>query len=441
MPISPSEILAAWHQGFVPISAPGRVLIIGAGMAGLSAAHFLQQSGHHDFLLLEARADWGGRIQTWSEGQAEAGAEEVHGENTAWFALLKQKGILLEPYEDKVENYYAWPNGLKTETQLSRRPDFRQSLDYWEALRTSPAQPPLSWAQWLKKQGYGSEVAAFFTTKIENAYGASLSQLNVPDVLRMGRAWSAGEENFLLENRTFASLLEQFFSSLRPRIHCQAIVQKIDYQQAKIFVHTQDGQILEADKVLVTVPVSQLQNDRIAFEPALPPSKKQALSHIHLAPVLKLILVFEQAFWPEEMGSLYLDDAIGEYYTSGLGPWPTLTGYVAGSRAAQLSAEGEAKGLEMALQALDRVWGDKKASRFYKTHYWADWSKVPHIEGGYSYPGLQSESHRKALREPLDARVFFAGEATHTRGHAGTVHGALETAFWAVAEMLGVVQP
>ncbi|NJL13301.1 MAG: NAD(P)/FAD-dependent oxidoreductase [Microscillaceae bacterium] len=438
MPITPSQILQVWQKGFVPMAAPGRVIIIGAGMAGLSAAHLLRQSGHKDFLLLEARADWGGRIQTWSEGQAEAGAEEVHGANTAWFGLLKQKGILLNSYEDEAENYYVCPSGLKTETQLNRRPDFRQSLDYWEALRTTPAQPPLSWAQWLKKQGFGQEVAAFFTTKIENAYGASLSQLNVPDVLRMGQAWSAGEENFLLEDRTYAALLEQFFNSLRPRIQFQKIVHKIDYQQAKIFVHTQDGQTLEADQVLVTVPVSQLQNDRIAFAPALPPSKKQALLHIRLGPVLKLILVFEQAFWPEEMGSLYLDDAIGEYYTSGLGPWPTLTGYVAGSRAAQLSAEGEAKGLAMALQALDQVWGEKKASRFYKAHYWADWSKEPFIEGGYSFPGPQTERHRKALREPLDGRIFFAGEATHTRGHAGTVHGALETAYWAVAEMLGI---
>ena len=64
------------------------------------------------------------------------------------------------------------------------------------------------------------------------------------------------------------------------------------------------------------------------------------------------------------------------------------------------------------------------------------WSDVPSIRGGYSYPkvGMSKESVEEIGR-PVDGRVFFAGEATHT-GAAMTVHAAMETGIEAARTVL-----
>jgi monoamine oxidase len=67
-----------------------------------------------------------------------------------------------------------------------------------------------------------------------------------------------------------------------------------------------------------------------------------------------------------------------------------------------------------------------------------DWSKEPFIKGAYSFPipnggGLLT---RQTLSQPMQRKVYFAGEATHYGGHSGTVHGAMESGRRAVEELL-----
>ena len=64
-----------------------------------------------------------------------------------------------------------------------------------------------------------------------------------------------------------------------------------------------------------------------------------------------------------------------------------------------------------------------------------DWGKMPYTQGAYSFASPKADNHRKALAESIDGKLFFAGEATHTGGHAATVHGAMETAERVVNEI------
>ena len=62
-------------------------------------------------------------------------------------------------------------------------------------------------------------------------------------------------------------------------------------------------------------------------------------------------------------------------------------------------------------------------------YVWHDWAEVPYIQGGYSYVGVEErDNDREFFSEPIEKKVYFAGEAFAKHGHIATMHGALETA-------------
>ena len=67
-----------------------------------------------------------------------------------------------------------------------------------------------------------------------------------------------------------------------------------------------------------------------------------------------------------------------------------------------------------------------------------EWAADAWVQGAYSFPSLNAQPHREQLFAAVQGRVFFVGEACHPEGHSATVHGAMETAEWAMEELLKV---
>jgi monoamine oxidase len=65
-----------------------------------------------------------------------------------------------------------------------------------------------------------------------------------------------------------------------------------------------------------------------------------------------------------------------------------------------------------------------------------NWANEPYIGGAYSFPSLNSEGQREKLAAAVSNKLFFAGEATNFNGHLATVHGAMESGYRAVLELL-----
>jgi monoamine oxidase len=65
----------------------------------------------------------------------------------------------------------------------------------------------------------------------------------------------------------------------------------------------------------------------------------------------------------------------------------------------------------------------------------ADWQADPFARGGYCVMPVDGEAAQRRLAQPVADTLFFAGEATHWAGHAGTVHGALESGERAALEV------
>jgi monoamine oxidase len=115
-----------------------------------------------------------------------------------------------------------------------------------------------------------------------------------------------------------------------------------------------------------------------------------------------------------------------------------LAGWAGGSRAERLTLESEDSLLDHALQSLAHVFQisssflEQQLEAFY-TH---NWQSDPHSAGAYSYIPVGGNEAQAQLAEPVENTLFFAGEATNTRGHHGTVHGAIASGLRAAREIM-----
>jgi protoporphyrinogen oxidase len=106
------------------------VTVVGAGAAGLYAAHLLYQQGV-EVEILEAATQPGGRIrslQSFAGFPIELGAEELHGANSTWYQLIQQTGFSLT--KDETTDYYYYKNSLQKLSDIATQPDIKSTLDF-----------------------------------------------------------------------------------------------------------------------------------------------------------------------------------------------------------------------------------------------------------------------------------------------------------------------
>lgn len=416
-----------------------KVVVVGAGLAGIHAAHLLLKKGF-EVEILEASDRWGGRIRAltgFADFPIELGAEEIHGEKSDWHRLVKSTpGVLFADAEDA--DFYWLDNALRTEAYVQGTPDGAKALAFIDAAQTySGGEKTVR--QHAENQGIEASVSHFVNAQIGNEFGTSNERLSIKGIAEEGELWTAGDENRFVANRSYQQIIEANFADALAKISLNTPVKSIDYSTSKIKITDAAGLQHEADYALVTVPLPVLRDGDIVFSPALPIEKTEAFQKIGMGAGMKIILKFSQRFWAADTGSIYGAGPVPEYwYTSlGRGTTPVLTAFVMGEKAEQLSSLGDAA-LQVVLADLDAMYGAEAASTAFVEARVMDWSKEPHIRGAYSFPVVGGGIlMRQRLAAPLSGKVFFAGEATHSGGHSGTAHGAFESAVRAVAEIIG----
>jgi monoamine oxidase len=414
-----------------------RILIIGAGLAGLSTAMTLMESGH-EVEILEAASVWGGRIKSltnFADFPVELGAEELHGEKSAWAKLVKKQSGVQLVNDDEID-FYEINEQLQSEDFLTDNSTYQPSVNFIENATT------LGGNRTAEEAAITSNVAQFdwVEAQIGNEYGTSNDRLNLAGIASEDAAWSAGNQNNALANQSYYQTMESIFSAQIPLVRLNTIVKTIDYSGIEPSLTDSTGKTWTADHIVVTVSLKILQRGDIQFTPDLPASKKNALQNIGMDSAgIKIIVAFTERFWPENLGSIYLKSAIKEiWYTSrGRGTKPVLTGFINGKNAEYLQTLGnDAAILDYFKQELDVVF-DGKATQFFEKGQVQDWSKEAFVGGAYSYPKTADVlTQRKNLAASLDKKVYFAGEATHFEGHSGSMHGAFESGVRVAEEIL-----
>ena len=421
----PSSLLSACRKEtlFEDVNYDGKVIIIGAGAAGLYAAYMLKSKGI-DFQILEASSTYGGRLGKltgFANFPIDTGAQWLHGKNSMLGDLIKKSKTKITL--DDSETRYWFNNQLVN--------SLPQETDIFEGDNL----PDISYEDYALQSGLGNEYK-YIVENIAGDQGAAASRLSVYGNNKDEENWVAGDDDFKFEETFFDLIDTQIANQVKDNILLSTVVTKIDYSQSNILITDSNNNTFNADKVIITVPIPILKSADIEFIPALPDEKTTAFSKIGMDAGMKVFLKFSNTFFDQNIigGSVcaaYADDRIGKAQNDNI-----LLAFIMGEQAEYLTSLGSDAAITSALiQELDIMYSGQATASFIASHV-ENWTTNPYIKGAYSYSTIGMGDARKIASQALSEKLYFAGEAMNTNGHHQTVHGAVETGYREVINML-----
>ena len=402
------------------------VVIVGAGVSGLAAAAELRAKGFTDVFVLEARDRIGGRVWTDTIGgdvPIDLGASWIHGvKGNPISAIASDHGIAISPtdYDNDVVHFHGGgkPPGRAEDT----------FDEFFAFARKRPRESLASaYSSYVTARALdgreGRYLAHQLNTTIEHEFATDVAKLSLESII--------GGSAFRGRDVLFPGGYDQILNALVPGldIRCADPVKSIDYADSLIIVTTASGATYEASAVIVTLPLGVLKEGTVSFHPALPAPKKRAIELLAMGVLNKTCLLFDDVFWDEDAEIIgyvgpvpgHWAETVNLYPATGL---PLLMMFNAGSVATELERLSDADTVTQAVGALGEMYGTTPQPRDARV---TRWSSDPWSRGAYSYVPINASFEQHAeLAEPIDNRLFFAGEAT-TEDYPATVHGAYLT--------------
>ncbi len=401
------------------------IIIIGAGAAGLAAGRALHDAGRAP-LIVEARERIGGRVHTdRTHGPVELGAEFIHGDRAATWALVRAAGLRAELWDG--------PRLLGRAGRLLPEDDpiATRARELHDAVIAHDG-PDESAASVLARLAPPDDPALPFALQwLANVEAADTSRLSAAALAREHELSSNGLGNFHLMDG-YDRVLAHLAAGLDIRLGCP--VERVRWAPGAVTLELAGGEQLTAKRVLITVPLGALQAGRPAFAPPLPPAKRAAIATIPMGHVTKLVLWFSRELWPA-CSAISTDGRVATWWPVESAATPTLMGYTGGLKALALAALGEAGAIEVAVAELSELLEVDVRPALLGGRL-ADWSRDEWTLGAYSYSSVGIGDARARLAAPVEDTLYFAGEATVTWGHIATVHGALESGARAAEALL-----
>jgi monoamine oxidase len=432
----------------VPGGASGavtRVVVLGAGVAGLTAARLLHDAGV-DCIVVEARDRVGGRVHTANlDGAAvDLGGAWIHGgEQNPLHQAARDAGLavramdFLDPWNLAAfdEAASAWLSPFSLAYHAWRADAFLHDSraggeSFAEALQRHLSESGLD-ADSLRVRKYILE------SSLELSYAVSPARLPA-NAAQFGRDFPGGD--FMIAGG-YGALADNLARGLR--IELNQIARQIRRDSRGVSVET-DRAKFHASHVIVTAPLGVLRHGAIRFLPELPPEKSAAMARIEVGLLEKVVLRYDRPFWADRNASpqnlFFLSETPGEYpFFVDLTPVagaPALAALIGGDFAfSGLHAANPRKTLERIQEILGRMF--PRTVQEPRAMTVTRWRTDPYSLGAYSTPGLRTRpADFDSLAEPVDGRVLFAGEAT-SREYFGYVHGALASGIREARRLLG----
>ena len=399
------------------------VLIIGAGVAGLAAAGDLVRAGYR-VTILEARDRIGGRILTARDRRlavpAELGAEFVHGRPPELWDLFDQAKIA--SCEVQGEHWYCEEGKLKR----ARDSGFE---GVFKAMRAQ-ANQDRSFAEFAQK---AKQDSPWTTAYVEGFNAAFADKISVASLLQDEAAAEQIEGD--RQYRIIGSYDQVPNALLLQNVDLRLgnVVDEIRWREGHVTVRAA-GEVFEAGKVIITVPLPLLQDNALRILPE-PERVLAAARQLEMGQVMRVTFCFRKRFWEDTADFSFLhslEERVPTWWSTLPVYAPVLVGWAAGPKF------GPNLNVKDAVSSLARMLGmsERTVEHQLVTSCFHDWYADPFARGAYSYTPVGSLGAHAVMAEPVANTLYFAGEHTDTEGHSGTVHGAISTGRRAARQVL-----
>ena len=343
----------------------GKVIIVGAGAAGLAAANEFEKQGI-DYQILEASNRYGGRIQkndTFADFPIDLGAEWIHDDKT----LLN---TLIGGTDPNVETILYQP------------------------------------------------------LNVYSLSGTDYDQISISDL----EAYYSDFVEYKFKNTTWYDFInENFAQDVKHNIVYDSKVTTIDYSGNQVKLTTQKGNEYIADKVIVTVSIGVLKSNAIEFMPALSAQKTQAIESVEFLPGFKLFLKFSDKFYPDDIfcevpngEKTYYDVAYHKDAQDNV--FGLLSTGISAENYYQLGSEQAI--VNAILTELDGIYNGAASANYTGDYLLKDWSQQVFTLETWT-DNDDENSELSELNTSLDNKVYFAGETYDTNEARSTVQGAI----------------
>jgi monoamine oxidase len=401
------------------------VAIIGAGAAGLGAAHALKGSSL-SFLVLEARDRVGGRgytIQAAPDVVFDVGCGWLHSADENSFVKIAEElnfeiDKSLPPWRERAVGK-AFPQ--------AERDDFLRALDafYDRAEQAALNSRDCPASDYLEPGNRWNPMIDAISTYVN---GAELDRVSILDM----DAYEDTNINWRVR-RGYGALMAAYGASLPLALNCKVTL--IDHSGKQLRIETSLG-TLTASKAIVTVPTNLIAQEMIRFHPALP-AKLEAAAGLPLGLADKVTLALEEPTDLPKDGNLRaatMRTAMGTYHLRPFGQ-PCIEGFFGGRFAKELEDAGDGAIAAHSIDEIVSILGSDYRRKL-KPLKESRWAHDPFARGSYSHALPGHADKRAVLAAPVDGRLFFAGEAT-SPNFFSTAHGARDSGERAAREVLG----
>ncbi len=480
VPSYPDGMLEIIQKGLPKTSNPKRIIILGAGMAGLVAGSLLKAAGHQ-VVILEGNDRVGGRVYTlrkpFSSGNyLDVGAMRIPRTHLLVMEYIKLIHLPVNTFINSTPNDIIFVNNVKTKRSIYEQfpnilkfpvsPENKDKIAmeiFLEAVQPffdlyNEASPEEREQLKIEYDQY-----SFGTFLRDNPLGPSLGDAEIRMILILLGIEGFPELSFIdiitdLVTNLYTDDLEyveipggndrlpwSFMQQLGSDIFFNQTVEHIHQASDCVTVSTMNfkngqRQQITGDYVITTIPYPVFQFVNVEPYNSLSFEKRQLIHELHSVPSTKIGLEFKQKFWEAEKllgGNLTTDLPLQfAYYPShGIGqpgPGVMLGSYTWGDNASLWDSLPEGRRIYESLQMLSYVHGPVVFEQFL-TGASFSWALNPFSGGCFTmFKPNQFTKFRDVMTRP-EGRIHFAGE--HTSSFHGWVEGAIESGIRAAAEV------
>ncbi|MGP4062392.1 flavin monoamine oxidase family protein [Halobacillus sp. H74] len=474
----PDDFLHIIQQGLPKAARKKRILIIGAGMAGLVAGQLLKQAGHQ-VTILEGNNRIGGRVYTVRKpftygNYIDVGAMRLPSNHVLVQEYIRKFQLPTQPFLNTTPDDLLLINGKQLfQEDYKENPDL---LDFpllpWERGKTakelflSSVQPFLDLYEKSTPEEQEELLDQYSNYAMgeylrNNPLGPSMSTNAVRKVKLLLGIEGFPEFSFLdiLTDITFPIFSEEtefkeitggndrlpyaFLPSLCSDIYFNQKVKKIFQGEYEIKVEAENQldckrTCWRADYVLSTIPFTTFQFIEVYPFSSISFKKRQAIQELTNVPAVKVGIEFKSRFWERyPVGNITSDLPMRFMYLPSHdrgkpGPGVMLASYTWGQNAMLWNSLSDKEIIEVLLENLCRVYGPIVYQEYLNSVVF-NWSRNPFSAGCFTLftPG-QSLDLEEVIPSP-EGRLHFAGE--HTSSFHGWIEGAVESGIRAAYEL------